>query len=90
MNKNYCVNCLKEVSEDTKQCECGGKRFVFFEEGDLIRVEEGFRCKCSNDEFTTTLHIDFSDKAVTNCVCTKCGTQIGIEDYYRTEEGINR
>ena len=35
--KSFCIKCLKEVSNETEKCECGGGYFAF---GDLkARIE---------------------------------------------------
>lgn len=83
MSKSYCTKCRKEVSEDTEQCECGNKAFVF---GEKFHFEEkGIVCNCGNNNFKTVMNMDCTNKAVNNYACTKCGNPIGIE-IYRSEE----
>jgi len=82
--KSYCLNCRKEVSNDTGKCDCGGHSFAF---GDLKVEGEKIVCKCGNDTFNRTAHMDFTHKATTSMVCTKCGNLCGTE-HYRDEEEL--
>ncbi len=85
MNKSYCVQCKKEVSEDTKQCECGCRTFAF---GSIKVSEEGkLTCVCGNEMFQHTCHMDYADKATSSYQCTACGAGIGTE-YYRDAEDM--
>ena len=79
MSKTFCMNCKKEVSEDVNKCECGG---VFFVYGDKFHFEvNGITCNCGNDKFSSNLHMDYKDKAVTNFNCTKCSNLVVTENY---------
>lgn len=85
MSKSYCMNCKKEVTEEIKKCECGGRRFVY---GDNIKVSEnGFVCNCGSDKYKSTFHVDYKEKSVNNYVCANCKSAIGIENY-RSEENM--
>lgn len=85
MNKSYCLKCKKEVSEDTKECECGNKSFIY---GAKFHLDEvGVVCDCGNNKFNSNMHIDYKDKSATNYKCTKCGNPIGTETY-RDEEDL--
>lgn len=80
--KSFCVKCFREASGDTKECDCGCKTFAY---GDL-KVEDGkILCQCGNGSFEQTWHLDYTDKAVTNLKCPKCGNMCGTE-YYRSQE----
>lgn len=82
--KSFCTNCKKEVSNETKLCECGGHNFAF---GDLKIQDNKIVCKCGNDSFRTGVHIDCTDKATTTMTCVRCGNVCGLE-YYRDEEDL--
>ena len=84
MDKSYCTQCKKEVSNDTKQCECGGRTFVF---GNVKVEGEKITCVCGNDTMQSTVHMDSKDKATTSYQCSKCGAGIGV-DYYRNTEDM--
>ena len=83
--KRYCVQCKKEVPNDTKQCECGCRTFAF---GSIKINEEGkLTCICGNESLRSTCHMDYKDKAVNSYQCTSCGAGIGTE-YYRDAEDM--
>ncbi len=82
MKKSYCMKCKKEVGEEITQCECGSRSFVFG--ANLLFEDDQIKCKCGNTKFKNTMHMDFTNKAVSNYVCG-CGNVIGTE-YYRSEE----
>jgi len=85
MDKSFCAQCKKEVSSDTKQCECGCRTFIF---GCVKITEEGdITCTCGNESMKWAGHIDFKDKATTSYQCTTCGAGIGKE-YYRDAEDM--
>ncbi|WP_142415447.1 hypothetical protein [Hathewaya massiliensis] len=87
MSKSYCMRCKKEVSETTIECECGGRFFVY---GDNFHLgEKGVVCDCGSDKFKSGAHIDCTDKAINNYICTNCGNLIGTESY-RSEEDMMR
>lgn len=84
MKKSYCEKCKKEVSENTEECECGCRSFIF---GDKFHfTENGLVCDCGNDKFKTVMNMDFTHKAVNNYACTKCGNVIGIESYRNKDD----
>lgn len=85
-DKSFCVQCKKGVSNDTKQCECGCRTFVF---GNIKVNEEGkLTCACgSNEGLRHTCHTDYTDKAVDSYQCASCGAGIGIE-YHRNAKDM--
>jgi len=82
--KSFCTKCLKEVSNDTEKCECGGHNFAF---GDLKVEDNKILCKCGNDQFRRGMHMDCTNKATTTLICTECGNVCGTE-YYRDKEDM--
>lgn len=82
--KSFCTKCLKEVSNDTEKCECGGHNFAF---GDLKVEGNKILCKCGNDQFNRGMHMDCTNKATTTLICTECGNVCGSE-HYRDEEDM--
>ena len=84
MKKSYCANCKKEVSEDMKKCDCGSRVFIF---GDIKMDEENHAtCACGSQTFKQTMHLDYTDKAVTYYQCTECGCVNGKECYRNKED----
>lgn len=81
LKKSYCMNCKKEVSNDTKKCECGGTYFVYGE--NFKFTGKNIVCNCGSDKFKKGTHIDFTYKAVTNHICSNCGNQIQTESFRR-------
>lgn len=60
--KSYCLNCRKEVSNDTGKCDCGGHSFAF---GDLKVEGEKIVCKCGNDTLIIIRRWDKCEKSNT-------------------------
>jgi hypothetical protein len=81
--KSFCTKCLREVSEETQKCECGGTHFAF---GKLKVVENKILCSCGSQEFKKTSHVDFAHKYSDTMMC-KCGNVCGVEGY-RSEESM--
>ena len=83
---SYCLTCKKEVSDETSKCECGGTCFVY---GNKFHFDKdnNVTCNCGEKKFKTTQHMDMTNKAITNYVCTKCGNVFGVESY-RTGEDL--
>ena len=84
MDKSYCVQCKKEVSNDTKECKCGCRTFAF---GNVKVEGKKLTCICGNDTMRFAAHMDAKDKATTSYQCAKCGAGIGT-DYYRDAEDM--
>lgn len=82
----YCLECKKELNKDVEQCECGSKTFIFGEKFHF--GEKGVVCDCGNDKFKTVMNMDYTNKAINNYVCTKCGNPVGVESYRSEEEMI--
>lgn len=84
MAKSFCVQCKKEVSNDTKKCECGCRTFIF---GNVRVNEKGnLSCICGNESMKWAGHVDLTDKATTGYQCTVCGAGIGEEHYRDARE----
>lgn len=79
-----CTKCFKEIDDKTRECECGGRRFIH---GDLKVEDERILCKCGNKTFKRGMHIDYTDKAVTSMVCRECNNEIS-DVYYRDEDDL--
>jgi len=83
MSKNFCMKCKKEVDESTTACRCGCQAFVY---GDKFHLEGKYVvCYCGSKVFKNTTHLDFTNKAITSYVCSKCGNSVGVEVYRNLE-----
>lgn len=84
MKKSFCMNCLKEVGEDIKKCECGGLFFVY---GENFHFDKnGVVCDCGSSKFKSGMHLDYREKAVNSYSCCNCGNVIGTESYRDKED----
>lgn len=82
MSVSYCMKCKREVDDEIKQCECGCKMFVYGNRGEFSINDKGnVICKCGNETFKKDMHLDYTDKAVNNYTCMKCGTHVSTESY---------
>ena len=80
--KSFCIKCLKEVSSEVQQCECGGTYFAFGK----LKIEDGkILCQCGSEKFKTGMHMDYANKATTTLICTKCNNVCGTENYRNKE-----
>lgn len=81
--KSFCMNCNKEVEEDTKECKCKSKYFVYGEKFSFIKNE--VVCDCGSNTFEMNMHMNYIDKSIKNFMCKNCKNVIGTE-YYKNEE----
>ena len=77
MEKEYCMECLKENPPEREICECGGRNFTWGD--DISIVDKKVTCKCGSNTFEKSFHIDFVDFSNTTYVCSACGNAVGVQ-----------
>jgi len=78
MSQWKCYYCGKEVQEK-EQCNCEkSKEGWGYITTNAVKSENGYKCPCGNENFTTISHIDFSDSYSSTYKCSKCENHIGV------------
>jgi len=77
----YCMKCGEINPPDREICDCGGRKFIFGEKGSFRFKDNKIICKCGNNGFKMTFHMNCNPIYNTTYQCTKCGNYIGVQSY---------